>query len=72
MILFDLIRCSSVLRNKIFHYSVKQTGNSAVMLQGGALTFGWAKGRPADREAGNSHAMDCWFCLASPSVKVIK
>jgi hypothetical protein len=32
-----------------------------------ALTAGWAKGRAADAE---NQSADCWFCLASPSVKV--
>jgi hypothetical protein len=33
------------------------------------LRFGWAKGRGADRE---KQSEDCWFCLASPTVKVRK
>ena len=33
------------------------------------LSFGWAKGRPADADASSA---DCWFCLASPSLKVLK
>lgn len=44
-------------------------GGSGVYLLGQELTFGWAKGRPADRLS--SHDGDCWFCLGSPSVTVI-
>ena len=39
-----------------------------VYLMGQRLTFGWAKGRPADKLS--THDTDCWFCLSSPSVKV--
>lgn len=31
------------------------------------LKFGWAKGKNADKQI---QSQDCWFCLASPSVKV--
>lgn len=32
------------------------------------LVFGWAKGQAADKQRENAAA--CWFCLASPDVKV--
>jgi hypothetical protein len=31
------------------------------------LKFGWAKGKAADKQ---TQSEDCWFCLASPTVKV--
>lgn len=37
-------------------------------LQGKKVTIGWAKGKPVDQAA---NASECWFCLASPSLKVI-
>eukprot|EP01035_Chromulina_nebulosa_P017298 gene17298-22835_t len=33
------------------------------------LLIGWAQGKPAEKTNNNSHANDCWFCLASPTVK---
>ena len=44
-------------------------GGSAMVLQGSALQVGWAKGRPA-APTHSGGIPDCWFCLASPSVKV--
>lgn len=50
--------------------STDSTGESGVVLHGKEITIGWAKGRPADAVAVSSHAGDCWFCLASETVKV--
>ena len=59
----------------IINYIMKKNnffflGESVALLHGSRLTFGWAKGRPADKAFPSSHQADCWFCLASPSVKV--
>jgi len=35
-------------------------------IAGKPLSVGWAKGQPAES---SSHAAECWFCLASESVK---
>ena len=37
---------------------------SPISMEGKELVFGWAKGQFA-----NTHNQDCWFCLASTSVK---
>ena len=42
-------------------------GGCYIVVAGRRVSVGWAKGKPAD--ANNSSA-DCWFCLASPSLKV--
>ena len=34
------------------------------------LGFGWAKGQAAERLQPHGQAAACWFCLASPDVKV--
>ena len=39
------------------------------ILDGKELVIAWAKGKPADRAATSTHQHDCWFCLASPSIK---
>jgi RNA recognition motif-containing protein len=39
-----------------------------IILYNSKLSFGWAKGRPADQ---SNESSDCWFCLASPTVKVV-
>jgi RNA recognition motif-containing protein len=41
--------------------------SNQVQINGNLLKIGWAKGRAADKLEQSS---DCWFCLASPSVKV--
>lgn len=43
---------------------------STLVLQGNTLKLGWAKGRSAAPKQSNATPPDCWFCLASPSVKV--
>lgn len=39
------------------------------ILGGNQLILAWAKGKPADRVLSSTHQQDCWFCLASPSIK---
>ena len=34
------------------------------------LSIGWAQGKPADKTSTSTHAGNCWFCLASPTVAV--
>lgn len=41
--------------------------SSNILLKGSLLQVGWAKGKAADKLDQGS---DCWFCLASPSIKV--
>lgn len=38
-----------------------------LIINGTKVKIGWAKGKAADE---SNQSMDCWFCLASPSIKV--
>lgn len=48
-------------------HAITRCSKQEYILQGTKLVFGWAKGRAADIL---TESADCWFCLASPSVKV--
>jgi RNA recognition motif-containing protein len=41
--------------------------DSQATLRGVRVRVGWARGKPADQA---NQSADCWFCLASPSIKV--
>lgn len=60
---FDSNAAAATMLERITEGAVKLAGNSS----GHALSAGWAKGRAAEQE---DQCADCWFCLASPSVKV--
>jgi RNA recognition motif-containing protein len=49
-------------------------GSPCFFLDGVPLGLGWAKGRSKDDlgfgSKHDTHKMDCWFCLASPTAKV--
>jgi RNA recognition motif-containing protein len=47
--------------------AMAQSGERELMLQQNVLMIGWAKGRAADA---STQSAECWFCLASPVVKV--
>jgi len=47
--------------------NLSSTRQNSLVLMGNTLYVGWAKGRAADKA---SQSAECWFCLASPVVKV--
>jgi hypothetical protein len=47
-----------------FHELAKAEGR---LTEANAIRFGWAKGKNADKQV---QSEDCWFCLASPTVKL--
>jgi len=47
----------------------KKGGGCKVILLGHAVTVAWAKGTAACPPP-SSHSLDCWFCMASPAIKV--
>lgn len=51
--------------------AMDKAASMPMLLQGQDLEMGWARGKSADRPIGaSSHSADCWFCLASPSIKL--
>ena len=46
-------------------------GGSSFVVDNNEISIGWSNGRPADKKSSKSTLSDdCWFCLASKSVKV--
>ena len=51
--------------------AMEKSTSTPMLLQGQDVSMGWARGKSADKPiASSSHSADCWFCLASPSIKL--
>ena len=51
--------------------AMEKAASTPMLLQGQDIEMGWARGKSADKPvASSSHSADCWFCLASPSIKL--